>query len=234
MSQEQNTSAAADRLQIREVSAGTGDGDSMANLNTAVLPDGAFCVVSEEGALYQLVKSSAATPVTGFIVAPSSGPGRWILFAASDVLSGPAQVGSTDFSTFAADGNWGPVTNTVTALDAVSSPAWTHAPASSILTYHGPTRKFAVTLAASAHVGAVGAAHDVFLGISKNNDLTGAPAAGTSGEIDTTPAAITVDYAMSTSRIVSLSSTDTLRPKMAASAAATSLGAMLRMIVTPA
>lgn len=57
---------------------GTGDPDSLQNVNTRELPDGAFCWVQDQAAFYVLHKTSAAIPAPPIVITPASGPGRWI------------------------------------------------------------------------------------------------------------------------------------------------------------
>lgn len=68
-------------LPSRQVATGDPAGDSLENLNTNVLGDGAICYV-ESGAgqgEWQLQKASTDTPDGTTIVAPTAGPGRWFI-----------------------------------------------------------------------------------------------------------------------------------------------------------
>jgi hypothetical protein len=55
---------------------GTGDGNSLQNVNTTNLPNGAECYVIETNLSYRLHKTLTA-PVAG-AVSPASGPGVWL------------------------------------------------------------------------------------------------------------------------------------------------------------
>jgi hypothetical protein len=55
---------------------GTGDGGSLQNVNTTILPDGAVCVVLENQTLYLFVRGGDPEGVT-----PGSGPGAWVALA---------------------------------------------------------------------------------------------------------------------------------------------------------
>lgn len=55
----------------------TGSGESLVNINTTPLDDGARCYVTSDGSDWQLHRGSTATP-SGTVIAPSAGPGRWI------------------------------------------------------------------------------------------------------------------------------------------------------------
>jgi len=234
----EQTASPADRYLIRATLAGTGDGQSLQNVNTAFLPNGAACYVIADEALWVLDKTATPATVTNQSLAPGSGPGCWYRFGTAEALSPPAAVVAAGFQTFGVDGNWQAPSSTNAIFDSgANNPDppknWALTAVQSVLTYSGPTRQFLVMIAGAARVGDATAARDVFLGVSYNNDLTGAPSPGTSGEIDTTVSVASVDYAISTNRLVTLSATDTLRPKMAAPAAASTLSAVLRMAVVP-
>jgi hypothetical protein len=55
---------------------GFGNPDSLQNVNTTELPNGAECFVIEDRTLYRLNKALTVTPVGG--VQPVAGPGRWV------------------------------------------------------------------------------------------------------------------------------------------------------------
>lgn len=70
------------RLSIRAVIGATpGDPASLRNIITSIFPDGAFCFVLENRALYELNKESTASPDNLTVVLPIAGPGRWLLLA---------------------------------------------------------------------------------------------------------------------------------------------------------
>lgn len=229
MGKSQNTAAPADRFLIRSTATGASDGDSMQNLNSAVLPDGALCFVIATASMYYLDK----TAVTGGI-SPSSGPGQWRVFSVAAAASRGAEVDSTDFNSFAVDGNWHATTSSSSRLVAVvSGPDWALTPTGALLTYTGPDRTFLVTLAASAKVGDASVGRDVFLGIDKSGDMTGAPTQAV-GVIDQVASVAGADYAITTTRLVAMSSGGTIQPKMAAPSGAVSLQAGFIMTVAPA
>lgn len=227
--QDQNSAAVADRFMLRAVATGNGNPNSMQNLNTNLLADGAMCFVSGSATMYYLDKAATTGGIT-----PSSGPGQWKIFQIAEGASGVALLGSTAYNAFPVDGSWGTSTDSGFILDTVSDSTFALTALGGVLTYSGVTRKFLVTLTASVEVGDVSTPRDVFLGIAKNNDLLGAPTGGTSGEIDEVISIASSPQVMSTCRVISLASGDTVRAKMAGPAAATSLTAMIRMAVTPA
>jgi hypothetical protein len=222
------------RYLIRDVLTGTGNPQSLANVNTTELPNGALCMVATDGTLWRLDKTSSIAP-SGEAVAPGSGPGRWLLFEVGAFSSPPVGVNGSGSNGFPVGGSWGQPSTNSFAIQQIAGNlnSWALTASGGILTYTGPTRQFAVALYATLNVGDATAARQVFLGISHNDDLTGVAAADGNNISDVHATA--VDHPISTGRIVRLVSGDTLRPKGAAATAAVSLTATsYRMIVTPA
>ncbi len=227
---------AADRFLIRAVpgtDVSNGNPLALNNVNTVPLPDGAQCYVISEQAVFVLQKNNSGAYIASERLVPVAGPGRWVKAWTVASTGESAFVGSNGFNSFPVDDTWGQTTSTATLLEGTPT-GWALTALGSILTYTGPTRDFIVTLAASVRVGNVGAPRTVFLGISRENDLTGDPTEGTSGEIDAVIAVASADISMTTVRKVTLATGQTIRPKMAGPAAATSLQAMLRYTVAPA
>lgn len=221
------------RFIIRATLLGAGDGRSLQNVNTTELPDGCIASVNADNSLWRLVKTSSTATQNGVSLRAGSGPGTWFLQASNAGLIQGVQITANNFSAFAVDGNWQQTTDSNCALDG-SSETWSLTQPGCILVYEGTgIRSFMAQLSVAARVGNVGAARDVFLGISYNDDLTGAPSPGTSGQIDATIDTATADFPITTVRKVTMSPGDSLRPKMAAAAGATSLSAVIRMIVWP-
>ncbi len=223
------------RFLIRKVRDGVANPDSLASINTTELPDGAVCSVSDDGTLWRLDKSSSFMP-TSEAIAPVAGPGRWFYFGVEAFASPGVMVVGSGANTFAVGGNWGQPTSSEFALQQLTGDlnAWSLTALGGILTYAGPSRLFNVAIYASMNVGDATAARQVFVGVSHNNDLTGA-AASDGNNISATLSTASIQYVLATSRLVRLSSGNTLRMKAAAASAASSLGAAaVRMIVSPA
>lgn len=73
------TAATALRLLApRAVALGTGDGDSLQNVDTTELPNGALCWVNGDATLFRLDKLSTEAASPDLVIVPASGPGRWI------------------------------------------------------------------------------------------------------------------------------------------------------------
>ena len=72
---------------------GTGDFDSLENIDTTILPNGATCWVIDQAAFYVLHKDSVIVPAPPTSIAPGSGPGRWIQFSGG---GGPASIPMPD------------------------------------------------------------------------------------------------------------------------------------------
>jgi len=66
---------------------GTGDPDSLQNVNTTELPNGSLCWVNENSTLYRLNKTSSAASAPTSIIVPGSGPGRWFALSGDAVMS---------------------------------------------------------------------------------------------------------------------------------------------------
>lgn len=131
------------RFSIRSViGADAGDPQSLRNINTTIFPDGAHCFVNETRSLYQLDKSSTATPDNVTIVAAQPtgrGQGNWLLASGSPgVASLAAIVGTAPNAVPTSSGNFFPVTGSAFAFQPAGVPAgWSLTAAGGILTYHG-------------------------------------------------------------------------------------------------
>jgi hypothetical protein len=237
MSQEQNNSAAADRLLLREVSAGTGDGDSLANLNTSVLPEGSLCMVSSEHAIYELVKTgtAAALPAqAGLVIVPASGPGRWILFGVSNGLGGSVAVVSGGLVAYTANGNFGLSSSSAFTLDNGTNdhPDWTLTPLGGVLTYTGPTRAFLALLTSQVQVGDASSARDVYGAIFFGGGPSGAVAAGPYAN-GTHCATAAVPYSLSVARRVTLATGVAIDAQFGVAAGASTLQVNSQLMLIP-
>jgi hypothetical protein len=65
-------------LDPRPVLLGTGREDSLQNINTSQLPDGACCMVMETQQLYMFVLAGDPAGIQ-----PGSGPGAWVSIASA-------------------------------------------------------------------------------------------------------------------------------------------------------
>ena len=88
----QNAAVALRILTPRPTLAGDGDGDSLQNVNTAPLPDGALAYVLETNLAYRLHKT-LVPPIVGTL-APGSGPGVWVPEAGSALFVNSVQFGA--------------------------------------------------------------------------------------------------------------------------------------------
>ena len=102
-------------LDPRQVATGSPAGNSLENINTNVLGDGALCYV-ETGAgqgEWQLQKTSTL-PAGLNVVVPTAGPGRWLLMGSA---FSPVPVPSTDVEDIWVDGTNGTANGTGTEAD---------------------------------------------------------------------------------------------------------------------
>jgi len=143
----QHAATALRLLAPRAVVLGTGDGDSLQNVNTTELPNGSFCWVVSNATLYRLDTASTLASAPDAVIVPASGPGRWI------ALSGSAALGEARMSEYQVDvGGSFPVSatpntwNAIPTTEFVSAYApqvagaafWSIAPVTGIATYSGP------------------------------------------------------------------------------------------------
>ncbi len=213
------------RYLIRAVRAGFGLSNSLANVNTSELPNGATCYVIEDAALWVLDKDSTQAGITGYVVTPINGVGRWFRQQTSETKAPPAQMVGAGSNSFAVDGNWGISSSSNFSLLSLNEPAlWSITALGGILTYNGEPKTMLAQAVVVAQVGNAGSPREVFLVISHNNDFTGAASlssVSTSNVLSTA----SQNTQISASRVVQLNTGDTLRLKMAAAAGASSLTA---------
>lgn len=209
-------SAVALRTLVRDTLSSAPFGESLTNINTRVLPDGAACFVIEDRSLWRLNKASTAGANPGIVVVPAAGPGRWLkessLANASTLwVTGLAQ-NSTDSS---ASASWLEPQTSAFGFPLGNPSPFTLTTLGCILTYNGPTAaRFLFTLAVSLNFAVSG---DIFAGISLNDDLTGVVDGFAEGTqfMDTEDGAVE-DIQITCQRMVILSPTDTIRPKFRA------------------
>ncbi len=173
----EDKAAVALRFNLRATIDPTGSGESLRNIITDKYPDGAFCFVLENRSIYNLEKSSTATPDNVTIVQPNAGPGRWVLLggggasgAASPVeivATAAAAVAPTDVPAFV------PVSGSLFDWMPTGAPAgWTLSEPGGILVYGGTALVRArVTLTASVFINTAEAASTIWAAVAHNGDL---------------------------------------------------------------
>lgn len=145
-----NTQRAAVALRFTIVAAVTGiPGDSLDQLNSSQLPDGALVWVVSAQALYALNKTStaAADSVIGAVVAPLNSPGRFVY-----VSGGHNALAAQFTSTGSISGTTAETQNTWVALPSgtnfyQSAPIgnFTLNTTTGVATYNGPSQRFLYT-----------------------------------------------------------------------------------------
>lgn len=188
-----NTQKSAVALRFIIVSALTGvDGDSLDQLNTSELPDGALVSVIAGGGLYRLNKTSVATTLSPGVIAAGSGPGAYVYVSGAD--TNPFAVSANGTAALAAAAAFAEVGSTWIACPSgagfyasgVASSLFTLNTTSGILTYAGPPKEFAVNV--SATVAASVAGQSVELHPSVNGALIGTTTfAGAAGVANVPP-----------------------------------------------
>jgi hypothetical protein len=153
-------------LAPRATAEGFGDGDSLQNVITDELPNGALCWVNSTEGLYRLDKLSIDAAVVGVVIIPLSGPGRWILLASGSSLaqfsaelfligtSLTTPAGPEDTIAVPVAEQWvpGPAVGPgpTTIYSGLVSPVFTgFDPFAGTLTYGGPTRRYLLQTYAS-------------------------------------------------------------------------------------
>jgi hypothetical protein len=135
---------------------GFGDHDSLQNVITDELPNGALCWVNSTEGLYRLDKlDNSSAAVLGVVIIPLGGPGRWILLASGSSqaqLSAEVFLIATNFAgpslAVAAPSpaeTWvaGPTSQPPTVIYAgVFAPVFSLDQFQGTLTYLGPTRRY--------------------------------------------------------------------------------------------
>jgi len=66
---------------------GTGSEDSLQNVNTYELPNGALCWVVSNATLYRLDRASTSASAPDAVIVPAAGPGRWFALSGSAALT---------------------------------------------------------------------------------------------------------------------------------------------------
>jgi hypothetical protein len=83
----QNADTALRLLTPRPTLLGTGDADSLQNVNTTELPNGALCWVVSNATLYRLDAASTAASAPDAVIVPAAGPGRWIALSGNELIA---------------------------------------------------------------------------------------------------------------------------------------------------
>lgn len=187
---DKNAAVALRLLGPRAVARGTGDGDSLQNVNTTELPNGALCMVNESGTLYRLDKNSALTPALPTdpgLITPAAGPGQWIALVGQEAsLTFAYQIGMNNaspvvvpnpatWSALGATTAWTVEDAALTAGILVATAFWsTVTPGAGVLTYSGPATLFRVSASVVLTNAEAANAQTYGLYISKNGTGIGA------------------------------------------------------------
>lgn len=160
--------------------------NSLENINTASVMDGALCYVQASGGYYLLDKSSTLDPTTfgfAYIVKPIAGPGRWLLMPGSG-NAGPGialtvqQNQATGTVTISNSDKWAEMTTgTFTYLNVLPSglgdALFSFTAPSPAITYNGPGRVFKIWTIASIESADATTPEIVEIGADINGALVG-------------------------------------------------------------
>jgi hypothetical protein len=139
-----NTQRSAVALRFIIVSAVSGvDGDSLDQLNSAQIPDGAYVSIASTGVLYRYSLSSTASTTNngGAVVAPPNGVGRYIIQLSSSGDPRNVQVTGTAALTGATsvtDDTWIATPSGANFYAAANEGAWTGNTTTGLATWSGP------------------------------------------------------------------------------------------------
>lgn len=191
------------------------DGDSLRNMNTAVLPNGATCYVLENSSVYRFRRNVTATPSGEDIVQPLAGDGLWFRVSVDDFLSeSAAYVTLSQTNTFATvdDTAWKePAASFFTLQSGFSASQWT-LDTLGRLTYNGRGGTFLVTVGWSCQ-GAADVTDNVYqIGMSLNADLNGTAQPVAAGLMFQESEQSDL-FSVTTVRMVTLSDGDILQPR---------------------
>jgi len=203
-------------LAARAVLLGTGDGDSLQNINTNKLNDGAICYVVELAAYYQLDKASTSTPVGNVIVAPVAGPGRWFYFGsnADSELFAVVRLTTPVTSANLTQNTW---VNTPAGaggtylLETPDAGLWTLDTATGLLTYNGRTGSW-WEAQVSASISTQNAAINDFEMVPDTGPLVGLTTDDFHSQIDSSSAVVDDPHSMTASRPFQLTNAQAVRP----------------------
>jgi hypothetical protein len=172
---------------------GTGDGDSLQNIDTTILANGSLCWVNANATLYRLDKLSVAASAPDAVIVPASGPGRWVALSNNELV---AEGRMSMFRPNAATVVIATI-NVWVALPVEAGPAyfpqvpgaafWSIAPTTGVATYSGPSMiyhfKAAMNLAAGETAAIVPemalTVNNEDIGITNARDLSERVAVGT-------------------------------------------------------
>jgi hypothetical protein len=209
----ESRSAVAYRPLIRASVGSPGNGEDIANINTAPLPDGAECYVTENRSMYRLAKFSTLVASGTTIIAPNAGGGRWLLVGTVGGALSAFVYSSLGLSNdFFSDGLWVQATTANFAADV--SPLWTFGASGCLLTYTGPAARELARL--TAVVSRTDAPSSIYAGISLNNDVTGALAGsqgGPTGKVFVQESVADIAIQVATQRVMALTPGSLVQPR---------------------
>jgi hypothetical protein len=113
--------------------------DALEALNTFELPDGAIASVRANSSIYMFDRASVAVPDGVNIVAPTAGPGRWIIYppGAAQLMSFARELTTFPSQLFTLDQNWQDIPSLAAQFTGSGSAPFTLDAASGEMTYTG-------------------------------------------------------------------------------------------------
>jgi hypothetical protein len=134
-------------LTPRPMLLGTGDADSLQNVDTTELPNGALCWVVSNATLYRLDAASTAASAPDAVIVPASGPGRWFALSGTALLA-EARMSEREGAELTLvvgapnQGIWLAMPAGAYAAQVAGAAFWTVNAATGVATYSGPPQVY--------------------------------------------------------------------------------------------
>jgi hypothetical protein len=133
---------------------GTGDSDSLQNVDTTELPNGALCWVNANATLYRLDSLSVAASAPDAIIVPASGPGRWIALSINALIEHMSMFSPDELSVLIGEADvWQALPVSIDYAPQVGgSTFWSISATTGVATYSGPLQIYHFTAAVNIAV----------------------------------------------------------------------------------
>ena len=210
------SSVAFRHLGSRAVLFGTDDSESLQNVDTTNLDDGALCYVTNFAAYYMLDKALSDAPVGDVIIAPASGPGRWVFLVsagASEIwmsmkITGSQASSNLTQSTWVNTPSGAP---TLYTMDTPGPDLWTIDTSTGLVTYNGERGKwFEVTVSAS--IAPASSAISDFEVVPDNGGLVGTTNDDFYAQRESSSAVIDNPFSFTATKMINLDTNMVIRP----------------------
>lgn len=211
------SSVALRHIGSRAVLLGNGDSESLQNIDTTNLDDGALCYVTEFASYYMLDKALSDAPIADVIIVPASGPGRWVFFGSSgdsELWASMKMAGGPQASSNLTQNTWVNTPAGAPGLYTMDSPGpelWTIDEQTGLMTYNGQRGKwFEVTVNAS--IAPASSAISDFEVVPDNGGLVGTTSDNFYAQRVSSTAVIDNPFSFTATRMLNLDPGSIIRP----------------------